>query len=175
MRFLRTTALLAVAFPLLAQEGPPDGPPDFQPPPLPESAREQLPPKLPDNLPQPSELREQLLLLDRFLQLPPEQLVHIRQTIARIEAMPAEERAALRERLRAITELPSQAREALAERAPTILAGDLKRLRAYWLGMSEEMRAEEDAHLAGLDVDEQERYFRRLALKLRAPSVAGED
>jgi DNA-directed RNA polymerase subunit F len=57
------------------------------------------PPALPANLPGSDELREQFTLLRRFLELPPERLARIRESIERIEKMPPERRQAMLERL----------------------------------------------------------------------------
>jgi DNA-directed RNA polymerase subunit F len=43
---------------------------------------------MPKDLPSPEELREQFQMLRRFLELPPERLARIRESIERIEQMP---------------------------------------------------------------------------------------
>lgn len=57
-------------------------------------------PPMPGNLPDKEELREQFLMLKSFLELPPERLARIRQSIEKIEAMPPEQKARLLAQIR---------------------------------------------------------------------------
>lgn len=69
---------------------PPDGRP-LKKPELPPALRGNMtPPPLPDNLPNQAELREQFTMLRRFLELPPDKLARMRESIERIEKMPPE-------------------------------------------------------------------------------------
>jgi len=77
---------------------PPPGVPPA-PPQIPEMIREGKPPPLPQSLPSGDELREQFALLHRFLELPPDRLARIRESIERIERMPPERKKAMLERI----------------------------------------------------------------------------
>lgn len=69
---------------------PPVGRP-LQKPELPAALRGNMtPPPLPANLPDQEELREQFTMLRRFLELPPDKLARMRESIERIEKMPPE-------------------------------------------------------------------------------------
>jgi hypothetical protein len=96
----KTPQLPANATAKLHPENPPAMP--FGPPPeLPAALRNGTPPpKLPANLPKPEELREQFALLQRFLELPPERLARIRESIESIERMPADRKAAMLQRIK---------------------------------------------------------------------------
>jgi hypothetical protein len=80
--------------PVVAVPGVPPPPPDGRPlqkPELPAALRGNMtPPPLPDNLPNQEELREQFTMLRRFLELPPDKLARMRESIERIEKMPPE-------------------------------------------------------------------------------------
>jgi hypothetical protein len=79
---------------------PPPGMPT-SPPPIPDMVREgKLPPAPPATLPSGEDLREQFLLLQKFLELPQDRLVRIRESIERIERMPPERRKMMLERLK---------------------------------------------------------------------------
>jgi hypothetical protein len=77
---------------------PPTGLPPA-PPPIPERIREGKPPPLPQSLPSGEELREQFEFLHRFLELPPDRLARIRESIERIERMPPERKKLMLERI----------------------------------------------------------------------------
>ena len=83
---------------------PPPPPPGQRPssaPVLPEALRANAtPPPLPANLPNQQELREQFAMLRRFLELPPDKLARMRESIERIERMPPERKKMMLERIR---------------------------------------------------------------------------
>lgn len=99
--------------PIEAQHLTPPAPPPRAPftndrigkdaPSLPPSIRDGMkPPQLPDNLPAPEELREQFELLRRFLELPPERLAKIRESIERIERMSPERKSMMLNRIQGV-------------------------------------------------------------------------
>jgi|GEM_PF-4089799 len=136
-----------------------------KPPELPPSIRDGIkPPQLPDNLPPPEELREQFTLLRRFLELSPERLARIRESIERIERMPPERKKMMLERIqnvdptasdsarrshspladapaeirllisKAIEEMPQESRNALMERLHDYTA---EQRAAFFEGMAQ--------------------------------------
>lgn len=78
----------------------PRPPPQEAPPPLPENLRGGPPMALPANLPKPEELREHFQLLQRFLELSPDRLARIRESIERIERMPEQRKQEMLARIR---------------------------------------------------------------------------
>lgn len=80
---------------------PPPGSRPTSTPVLPEAIRNNAtPPPLPDNLPNQEELREQFAMLRRFLELPPDKLSRMRESIERIERMPPERKKMMLDRIR---------------------------------------------------------------------------
>ena len=75
---------------------------------VPDYIRNAPPPELPKNLPDAEELQRQFVLLEEFLELPPEELARIRKTIERIEAMDPARREEMRRTLRMIRNLDPQ-------------------------------------------------------------------
>ena len=82
------------------QRRPPGERPSGPPPPLPEELRKGPPTDVPTHLPNPEELREHFALLQRFLELPPERLARIRESIERIERLPEERKQMMLEHIR---------------------------------------------------------------------------
>lgn len=131
--FLRACALgltlLAGGLPsLLAAQG--------EPPPLPPALQESRPPPPPPAAPSPEALREQLVLLERLLQLSPEELARMRQTIVFIESLAEPERAALLQRLRSLVELDPQSRQQLQELQPLLPAEKYTLLEQWWRSLT---------------------------------------
>jgi type IV secretory pathway VirB10-like protein len=90
----------AVALPPFTARAAPQNAPSGARPELPPALRDRSkPPQLPANLPAPEELREQFNLLRRFLELPPERLAKIRESIERIESMSPERKSMLLARI----------------------------------------------------------------------------
>ncbi|MFW5882796.1 MAG: DUF3106 domain-containing protein [Verrucomicrobiota bacterium] len=111
--FLATLALLGSGSFLLGQgerpaDAPPPPPPNFTPPDLPPDL------KRPGAPPEPEvgrQANQERMILERFLEMPPEQLARIRQTLERLESMSEEERSELRERARSFRRLDEEKRE----------------------------------------------------------------
>jgi hypothetical protein len=99
----------------MAIPGNPPPPPGNQPsvkPELPPALRNNAaPPLLPDNLPNQEELREQFTMLRRFLELPPDKLARIRESIERIEKMPPERKKMMLECIHRVNATPAAPRD----------------------------------------------------------------
>jgi len=149
--------LLLGAAPVCAQflsDGPPAFPPDVTPPAIkPEDlpARPQTPPPPP---PDPSVLREQLALLEQFLNRTPEELRKMRQTIEMIERMDTQEREFLRVRIRQITARTPEAEDTLARWKPLVPRERQGTLNKYWLSLSPTQRQDLETALSAASTDE---------------------
>jgi hypothetical protein len=105
------------------------------------------PPKLPANLPNPEELREQFAMLQRFLELSPERLTQIRESIERIERMPPERKKMMLDRIKNTDVQPLVVVEDPRAAAPLKDAPDL--VRAKVSRLLEAMTPEERTRLLG--------------------------
>lgn len=140
----------------------PDDPPRQQPggpdvlPPKP--PLEPIRPRPPDRnkprgeRPARPEVPGDLLMLDRLLAMPSEELGRMRESIERIEAMSPEEREALRERLREFRHIPPAKRQ---------------KMRQKWREMSPEERRERMREF-------RERRWEKLFEEEEAPAEEGE-
>ena len=121
-----------------------------EPPPLPPSLKDRqlaLPPDLPD----PSELQLQLQQLGELLNMDPEKLNKLRQTIEFVERMSPAEREAMRIRISQVTRAtPELSREVnqLARLCPLVNQADLSQ---YWLAASQSERQRVRAELDQLN------------------------
>lgn len=76
-------------------------PQGLTPPQLPAYIRDKAePPQLPANLPDAAEMHEQFVMLKKFLELPPEKLERIRQSIERIQQIPPDRKQEMLDRIR---------------------------------------------------------------------------
>lgn len=120
------------------------------PPPLPPSLKNKQFP-LPPDLPDPSELQLQLKQLGELLNMEPDKLNKLRQTIELIEKMSPAEREAMRIRISQVTrsspELSSEVQK-LAEICPHVSQSDLSQ---FWLAASADERDSVRNQLEQLD------------------------
>lgn len=125
-----------------------------EPPPLPPSLKNQILTP-PPNLPDPTELYAQLEQLGDLLNMSPDKLNRLRQTIEFIEKMSPDEREAMRIRLSQITQSTPEMKEEiqdLANRFPEVNKLDLSQ---FWLAASAEERESVRESLSMLDKKEQ--------------------
>ena len=148
------------------------------PPPLPESIRNGgKPPKLPDNLPKPEEMREQFAMLRSFLELPPERLTRIRESIERIEQMPPERKKLMLERIRDVNPLSTH----LKPDANTVitLQDAPEKIRARVSELLEAMTPEEKNllldTLKGYSPEQRAVYFEGMAAGATATEAHGKN
>lgn len=114
---------------------PPPGPPPLPPQGLPER-----PPAPPPDLPDANELIGQLRQLEDLLQLPPDKLERLAQTIQYIRNMDAVEREAMRIRLRQITQLTPELDREIRTLATHLPPEERANLSQFWLVADEDKR-----------------------------------
>lgn len=180
---MRSLACGLVALPALLvaetapRQGGENGPlrrPVEPPPPPPQVAQyiqDGAPPSLPKDLPTESEMRAQLMQLERFLELSPDKIRQMRTTLQRIEAMSPEEREALRQRLSHIrtANLPQheefQRNEAVMD---SFSPEDRELIRDYWLHLDEAERVQRQRILAAMHEEQRRRYWVRVVTTMRS-------
>ncbi len=152
--------------PLALTDSP--GKPPAAPPPMREGMS---PPQLPDNLPDPEELREQFVMLRRFLELPPERLARIRESIERIERMPPERKNMMLARLQNVDPTssggPSRSRSPLAD-APVEIRAQIGKLID---SMPADVRNALMEKLRGFSPEQRAAYFEGMAQVLSVGSA----
>ncbi|MCC5838787.1 MAG: DUF3106 domain-containing protein [Opitutales bacterium] len=121
------------------------------PPALPDEILRTRPPGPPPAPPDESALREQMQLLDQFLQLPPEKLARMRQTIEMIERMEEEERELLRIRIRQFTEMTPELRSELRQMGEALPMSSRQVFGQYWLSLNESQREDWRSRLKDLN------------------------
>ncbi len=129
-----------------------------EPPPLPPSLKnKQL--TLPPDLPDPADLQAQLQQLGELLNMEPEKLHKLRQTIEFIEKMSPGEREAMRIRISQITRAtPELSKEInrLSSICPAVEQSDLSQ---FWLAASAKERSRVRDSLEQLDKDRQAAFI----------------
>lgn len=130
------------------------------PPALPEEILRTRPPGPPPAPPDESALREQMQLLDQFLQLPPEKLARMRQTIELIERMEEEERELLRIRIRQFTEMTPELRAELRQIGEALPMPSRQIFSQYWLSLKEPQRESWRSRLKDLDAADRAEMLR---------------
>ncbi len=147
--------LLAVAL----TGGGGDAPPPGRPPPIPDELLRMRPPPPPPSAPDDRQLREQLELFDQFLQLPPEKLRRMRQTIEAIERMSEEDRELFRVRIRQFTEMSPQMREEIRREGRGLPQQYQRVFSQYWLSLYPEQRERLRVRMEGMDEAERRDYL----------------
>lgn len=120
---------------------------------------------------------EQLVALERFLDMPPEHLAAIRQTIERVEAMSEQEKEALRSKIREFRQLQKDKIERYREvhQIWSDYPQDQRRLvHRYMVTLPREEAAEVRQALAGMNAEETFAYFKILHERAQALEKAGE-
>lgn len=146
---------LAVAFSTGEENSPPPG----RPPPIPDELLRMRPPPPPPAAPDDRQLREQLELFDQFLQLPPEKLRRMRQTIEAIERMSEEDRELFRVRIRQFTEMSPQMREEIRREGRGLPAAYQRVFSQYWLSLYPEERAQRRSRMEGMAPEERQEFL----------------
>jgi len=147
--------VLALASLVCVARAAPPAPPPGLPPPPPLSAEilSRRPPEPPPDLPDPADLMAQLRQLEELLELSPERLAALRQTIEYLEKMAPQEREAMRIRLRQATQMTPALRaeiNSLAALVPPALKSDLSQ---FWLAATDAERQRLREQLAPLEPD----------------------
>ncbi len=139
-------------------------PPEFIPPP---------PPKETPSIEERDKKLEELQLLERFLNLPPDKLTQIRLTIEKIEKMDPAEREQLRENIRKFRLMGPARRQDVRRHLKAIPAHERALMRQYWLELSpEEARAEREKRRE-MNGRERYEYYENLLAELRAKTAGG--
>ena len=130
-------------------------------PELPAAIRNAGRPTMPKNLPSAAEMHEQFTLLRHFLELPPERLARIRESIESIEKMPPERKKQMLERIRE--------GDANRDRNPRLEAPDSEadiRARAseFIDALPEAEREVVNKHLKGLSREERNAYLEGISV-----------
>lgn len=146
---------LAVAFSTGEENSPPPG----RPPPIPDELLRMRPPPPPPAAPDDRQLREQLELFDQFLQLPPEKLRRMRQTIEAIERMSEEDRELFRVRIRQFTEMSPQMREEIRREGRGLPAAYQRVFSQYWLSLYPEEREQRRSRMEGMAPEERQEFL----------------
>lgn len=110
------------------------------PPPPPPGGFPQTPPPPPENLPDPAELLSQLHQLDELLQLSPEKLERLAQTIAYVRKMDDAEREAMRIRLRQVTQMTPELRTEINRLAALLPVNQRTNVSQFWLAAASDER-----------------------------------
>ncbi len=134
-------------------------PPPARPPPIPEEILRTRPPAPPADRPDEGLLREQLEQLDSFLQLPPEKLQRMRQTIEMIERMNEEERAVLRMQIRQFTEVSSEIRAEIRKVSESLPPRYHTLFNQYWLSLYPDQRSQLRDEMSALSSAEREAFL----------------
>lgn len=87
-----------------------------------------------------NESMHQLIMIERFLDMPPERLAEIRATLERVEAMSPEEKDAMRKRIAEFRRLPPEKRHKISQALENIPEAERRKIHAYWKSMSPEER-----------------------------------
>ena len=111
-------------------------------------------------------------MLANFLQLPPDELRKMRQTIEMIERMPMEDREFLRLRIRQITERGPEVEAALKRWRPSVAAHHRGTLAKYWLSLSRDERTGLESELTALGPDAQQALLRQKLTDFEARMAA---
>ncbi len=159
---LRTLwSVLALACLVCGAQPPPPAPPAGlpTPPPLSPELLKRRPPEPPPNLPDPAELMAQLRQLGELLELPPERLAALRQTIEYLEKMTPQEREAMRIRLRQATQMTPALRAEINAMAGLLPPEQLSDLSQFWLAATDAERQSIRDQLASLEPDASSRLL----------------
>ena len=129
------------------------------PPTIPEEILRSRPPPPPANRPDDGMLREQLEQLDSFLQLSPEKLQRMRQTIEMIERMGEEERLVLRMQIRQFTEVSPEIKEEIGRMSKPLPPEYHTLFNQYWLSLYPDQRSQLKEEMDALSAAEREPYL----------------
>lgn len=121
--------------------------------------------------------QERLKVIEQFIDMPPEKLAVIRQTLQRLEQMTPEEREEMKQRLKRFKELPPENRKRLVKDFKKVPLAERSAIRRYWESIGPEAAMAEKRKMRSMTREERKNYRRELlekAAKLPPPSEAEE-
>lgn len=141
-----------------------------QPPPFPVDilAKKLPPPPDSTDIPKLDDLRDRLTLLNQFLDLPPDKLCQIRETIAAIEKMSDNDKVALRTAIDQFFNMHPDTQKTVVSHMQHIDPKDRTLLRQYWFSMSPSERTAERQKLMAMTPQERAAYDKELLARLHA-------
>lgn len=104
----------------------------------------------------------QLAMLERFLNMPPEKLAEIRETIEQVEAMSEEEREAMRQQIAEYRKLRFEKRRALLDAFRKVPQEEREQMREYWQSLSPEEREQKRRTLREMSQEERMQWRQRV-------------
>lgn len=140
------------------------------PPPFPADILANKLPSPPDNadVPKLDDLRDRLSLLNQFLDLSPDKLCQIRETIAAIEKMSDSDKLALRTAISQFFKMHPDTQKTVVSHMQHVDPKDRNLLRQYWFSMSPKERAAERKKLMAMTPQERASYDKELLARLHA-------
>jgi hypothetical protein len=153
IRSLTAGLVLSLALPLEAQPGR-----DLRPHPA--GGRGSAPDR--NHADKPSEGKDgmqEMMLVDRFLRLPPERISHMRQTLERLEKMTADEKESLRQRIQQYKSLHPREQSQLHRNWERVSSEHRERMRQRWREMSEKERRLEREKVQKMSAEERRDYY----------------
>ena len=153
IRSLTAGLVLLLALPVEAQPGR-----DLRPHPAgsrggaPERNRTDMPSEGNDGM-------QEMMLVDRFLKLPPERISHMRQTLERLEKMTADEKESLRQRIQQYKRLHPREQSQLHRNWERVSPEHRALMRQRWQEMSEEERRLEREKVQKMSADDRRGYY----------------
>ncbi len=103
---------------------------------------------------------QEMILVERFLSLPPERLSSVRRSIELIEKMSPEEKERIREQIQRFKRMGAQQRVNIHRQWNSLSTEHRSKMRNHWLSMSEEDRQNERSKLKSMTPEERRHYFK---------------
>jgi len=103
-----------------------------------------------------------LEMLERFLDMPPERLAQIRETIERVESMSDEEKERMRDQIAEYREMHQNKRRKLLEAFERVPKEEREEMRDYWNSLSPEERKEQRQKLREMSPEERKEWRKNL-------------
>ncbi len=103
---------------------------------------------------------QEMMLVERFLSLPPERLAEVRNSIELIQQMSPEEKERIRQQIKKFRRMSSGEREKMHARWSAVSTERRNMMRSRFLSMSEEDRRAERDKLKSMTPEQRHQYFR---------------
>ncbi len=103
---------------------------------------------------------QEMILVERFLSLPPERLSEVRNSIELIQKMSPEEKERIKQQIGKFKRMPHVERKKMHDRWSAVSEERRTKMRNHWLNMSEEDRRAEREKLRTMTHEERRWYFR---------------
>jgi len=103
---------------------------------------------------------QEMILVERFLSLPPERLTSVRRSIEQIEKMSPEEKERIKRQIQRFKRMGAQQRVQIHRKWNSLSMEYRSKMRNHWLSMSEEDRRVERSKLKSMTPEERRRFFR---------------